>query len=119
MKPGKPLVVGRIGEAIVLGLPDNPVSAYVAWMVIAIPLARHLAGAPLLQPHPCRGTLSRPLDRGSGRREYRPACIVGYGSGGRPVLELVPRDFSARIALWAAMDGLAVLESASRMDASE
>jgi molybdopterin molybdotransferase len=109
MKPGKPMVLGRIGEAVVIGLPGNPVSAFVTWNIVALPLALHLAGATPLRSRPCWGTLSRPLQRAAGRREYRPARIVGHDINGRPVLDLAPKDFSARIALLASMDGLAVL----------
>lgn len=52
MRPGKPLIVGRLGHAIVLGLPGNPVSAMVTGALFLLPLIRHLAGAsdPLPQP---------------------------------------------------------------------
>lgn len=46
MRPGKPLIVGRLGKAIVLGLPGNPVSAMVTGALFLLPLIRHLAGAP-------------------------------------------------------------------------
>ena len=34
LKPGKPAVVGRIGPAVYLGLPGNPVSALVSWLIV-------------------------------------------------------------------------------------
>lgn len=45
MQPGKPLIVGRLGERIILGLPGNPVSAMVTGALFLLPLIRHLAGA--------------------------------------------------------------------------
>ncbi|MBO9580061.1 MAG: molybdopterin molybdotransferase MoeA [Sphingobium sp.] len=45
MRPGKPLIVGRLGHAIVLGLPGNPVSAMVTGALFLLPLIRHLAGS--------------------------------------------------------------------------
>lgn len=45
MRPGKPLIVGRLGNAILLGLPGNPVSAMVTGALFLLPLIRHLAGA--------------------------------------------------------------------------
>jgi molybdopterin molybdotransferase len=45
MRPGKPLIVGRLGTAIILGLPGNPVSAMVTSALFLLPLVRHLAGA--------------------------------------------------------------------------
>lgn len=44
MKPGKPLLVARKGEAFVLGLPGNPVSSYVTAFLFLLPLLRRLAG---------------------------------------------------------------------------
>ena len=45
MRPGKPLIVGRLGDAVVIGLPGNPVSALVTGALFLLPLLRHLAGA--------------------------------------------------------------------------
>ncbi|QLC24361.1 molybdopterin molybdotransferase MoeA [Parasphingopyxis algicola] len=45
MKPGKPLMGGRLGEAIVLGLPGNPASAFVTAKLFLEPLIAHLSGA--------------------------------------------------------------------------
>ena len=45
MRPGKPVIAGTIGDAVVLGLPGNPVSAYVTALLFLLPLIRHLAGA--------------------------------------------------------------------------
>lgn len=120
MKPGKPLVLGRIGQAIILGLPGNPVAAYVSWQMIALPLARHLAGATPVAQHPCYATLERALSRAPGRCEYRPARLVGHDISGRPMLELGPRDFSARVAGLAQADGLAILPAdAAQFDAGD
>lgn len=52
MRPGKPLLVARKGEQIVLGLPGNPVSSYVTALLFLLPLLRALGGdtAPLPSP---------------------------------------------------------------------
>lgn len=44
MRPGKPLMHGRIGRVPVLGLPGNPVAALVCGLVFALPAIRTLAG---------------------------------------------------------------------------
>lgn len=44
MRPGKPVMVGTLGNAIVLGLPGNPVSAYVTALLLLLPLVRTFAG---------------------------------------------------------------------------
>jgi molybdopterin molybdotransferase len=49
MKPGKPIVLGRNGRSIVLGLPGNPASAMITFALLGVPLLRALQGdvAPL------------------------------------------------------------------------
>lgn len=46
MRPGKPLMVGSLGEAHVLGLPGNPVSSLVCALLFLEPLIRRLASLP-------------------------------------------------------------------------
>jgi molybdopterin molybdotransferase len=45
MRPGKPLMAGMLGDAVVLGLPGNPVSAFVTATLFLKPLIAHLSGA--------------------------------------------------------------------------
>lgn len=49
MRPGKPLLFGRLGSLPVIGLPGNPVSAYVCALLFLIPALEARAG---LSPHP-------------------------------------------------------------------
>ncbi|MBO0716295.1 MAG: molybdopterin molybdotransferase MoeA, partial [Rhizobiales bacterium] len=44
MRPGRPLMHGRLGGTAVLGLPGNPVSAYVCAFLYLVPLIRRLSG---------------------------------------------------------------------------
>lgn len=46
MRPGKPLMAGRLGAARMLGLPGNPVSSIVCAMVFMQPLIRAMLGLP-------------------------------------------------------------------------
>jgi len=65
IRPGKPLLVARRGETIVLGLPGNPVSSYVTAFLFLLPLLRRLGGSerpvplglclPLVDPLPPTG----------------------------------------------------------------
>lgn len=50
MRPGKPVMVGQLGDAIVLGLPGNPISAYVTATLLLLPLVRKMLGYPSLAP---------------------------------------------------------------------
>ena len=44
MRPGRPLMHGRLGAMHVLGVPGNPVSSYVCAFLFLVPLIRRLAG---------------------------------------------------------------------------
>jgi molybdopterin molybdotransferase len=44
MRPGKPLMAGRLGRAAMIGLPGNPVSAMVCGTVFVRPLLRKMLG---------------------------------------------------------------------------
>ena len=44
LRPGRPMMNGRLGAMAVLGLPGNPVSAYVCAFLFLVPLIRKLAG---------------------------------------------------------------------------
>jgi molybdopterin molybdotransferase len=46
MRPGKPVIHGRLGPMIILGLPGNPAAAIVAGIVFLVPLVRVLCGDP-------------------------------------------------------------------------
>ena len=52
MKPGKPVSFGRLGTAHWLGLPGNPLSAFLTWTLFGTALVRALAG--MTSPHPAR-----------------------------------------------------------------
>jgi molybdopterin molybdotransferase len=44
MRPGKPMMHGRLGALRVIGLPGNPVSSYVCGFLFLVPLIRALSG---------------------------------------------------------------------------
>ncbi len=46
LRPGKPVLFGEVGHAVMLGLPGNPVSAMVTFLMVALPAVRALLGAP-------------------------------------------------------------------------
>lgn len=70
MKPGKPVMIGTLRDAIVLGLPGNPVSAFVTAMLFAKPLIAHLLGAARPVPRPATARLAKPLPSTGNRAEY-------------------------------------------------
>ncbi len=75
LRPGKPMMAGRLGDAAVLGLPGNPVSAFVTATLFVRPLIAHLAGA--RDPLPQTGTvlLGEDLPANGPRTDYLRAEI--------------------------------------------
>ena len=70
LKPGKPLAVGRIGSALFFGLPGNPVSTIVTYLLFVAPTVDLLAGEKPTPPMAIPATLTTPIEHARGRREY-------------------------------------------------
>ena len=70
MKPGKPLTVGRIDQALVIGLPGNPVSTIVTYLLFVAPAVDKIGGAPPPAPLILPARLEFPVRHTRGRREY-------------------------------------------------
>lgn len=85
IKPGKPLLVARRGQQIILGLPGNPVSTHVTAYLFLLPLLRHLSGSASPLPRRIRATLSAPLRAGGSRREFLRACWDGESIAANPL----------------------------------
>ena len=62
MRPGKPLMFGRLGQSRVLGLPGNPVSSLICTRLFLLPLIRALLGQPANSETPIQARLSVPLE---------------------------------------------------------
>jgi molybdopterin molybdotransferase len=77
VRPGKPLIVGKLGDAIFIGLPGNPVSAFVTAILFLLPLVRHLAGSLAPLPPTRMMPLGAPLPAGGSRDEYVRATVRG------------------------------------------
>ncbi|GLK55743.1 molybdopterin molybdotransferase [Methylopila capsulata] len=109
LKPGKPIVAGRVGGAALVGLPGNPFAALVGQMLIGRVVLERLAG---LEPRPL-APLSAVAAFGQkgpgGRTEFAPAALVGTDPSGLPRVEKLGRGGSARLAPLIAADGLAVI----------
>ena len=70
MRPGRPLIHGRIGATHVLGLPGNPVSSYVGAFLFLIPLLRRLCGRSDLFAPLESAVLGRDLAKNDERTDY-------------------------------------------------
>ena len=70
MRPGKPIAFGRYREIPVLGLPGNPVSAYIGCVVFVLPIIRKLHGLPPTAQKVIKAVLTEPLKSDDGRESF-------------------------------------------------
>lgn len=82
MRPGKPLISGRLGEAHILGLPGNPVASIVCALVFLAPLARALQGDPDAAANETETAIAgADLPANKGRRDYMRARLSTDAEG--------------------------------------
>lgn len=76
MQPGRPMLHGRLGALPVLGLPGNPVSAYVCGLLFAAPAIRALAGEPAPRTVLTKARLGAALPANDARADYLRAMLA-------------------------------------------
>jgi len=81
MRPGKPMMHGRLGAMRVIGLPGNPVSSYVCGLLFLVPLIRSLQGRTIV--HHARETalLGRDVAANDQREDYLRAMLEVRADG--------------------------------------
>jgi molybdopterin molybdotransferase len=84
LRPGRPMMHGRLERMHVLGLPGNPVSAYVCTVLFLLPLIRRLAGRSDVAPSPETARLGCDLPANDERADYLRATLA-TGPDGVPV----------------------------------
>jgi molybdopterin molybdotransferase len=77
MRPGKPVMAGMLEGAVVLGLPGNPVSAYVTAMLLLLPLVAHLSGSVSPLPARIEAKLATALPANGNRKDHIRAVLHG------------------------------------------
>jgi molybdopterin molybdotransferase len=89
MRPGKPMMHGRLGDMRVIGLPGNPVSSYVCGFLFLVPLIRAFSGRAVI--HHVRETalLGRDVGANDQREDYLRARLEERADG---VLIATPVD---------------------------
>ncbi len=70
IKPGKPFAYGQIANAHFIGLPGNPVSSFVTFLLLVRPFIRRLQGATLLAPESIAACAHFTWARADKRREF-------------------------------------------------
>jgi molybdopterin molybdotransferase len=109
LRPGRPMMHGRLGAMQVLGLPGNPVSAFVCAVLFLVPLIRRLSGRSDAEPVTESATLGRELAANDERADYMRATLTA-GADGKPVATPIQVQDSSMIAALAKADCLVVRE---------
>jgi molybdopterin molybdotransferase len=82
LKPGKPLWFGRRGDALVFGLPGNPLSTLACFLLFLGPALRRLHGEADAGPAFSRATLTVPARADDGRTTLLTAVLASGPDGG-------------------------------------
>ncbi|AWM07784.1 gephyrin-like molybdotransferase Glp [Bradyrhizobium symbiodeficiens] len=94
MRPGKPMMHGRLGTMGVIGLPGNPVSSYVCAFLFMVPLIRALSGRSVIHHHRERAVLGRDLGANDQREDYLRARLELRNDGTLVALPVSHQDSS-------------------------
>lgn len=101
MRPGKPLMAGRMGDAAMVGLPGNPVSALICARVFLVPLIGAMLGLPDALEAPVLRSLAADIGANGPRTHYMRATL---GADGR--VTVAPRQDSSLLSVLAQSDTL-------------
>ncbi len=88
MRPGKPLMAGKIGATAMIGLPGNPVSSMVCGYIFILPMLRAFLGLPADPPRLSPARLTVPMGPNGPREHYMRAQISQAETGP----EITPAD---------------------------
>ena len=81
MRPGRPMAVGRIGQALLFGLPGNPVAVMVTFLAFVRPALLRLMGSSALLPPLLKAYSLEPLRKKPGRTEYQRGTVSTAADG--------------------------------------
>lgn len=107
IKPGRPVAMGVIRGAAFIGLPGNPVAAFVTFAFVVRPLLLALSGAAPEQVRRLPVTLGFDYRKKAGRREYVRVSLSG--ADGKVTAAKFPRDGAGVLTSLTRTDGLVEL----------
>ncbi|MDR7126929.1 gephyrin-like molybdotransferase Glp [Pseudotabrizicola sp. 4114] len=108
MRPGKPLMAGRMGNAALLGLPGNPVSSVVCAHLFLLPMIRAALGLPAeaVSPPPRSALLAQDVGPTGPRAHYMRATLT-QGEA-LPLITPADRQDSSLLSVLSAADALLI-----------
>jgi molybdopterin molybdotransferase len=113
IKPGKPLLFGRVGRAWYFGLPGNPVSVHVGFSQIVRPALWKLAGLRGFKPLRLKAVCQNDLVKTPGRLEFMRGKL-GFDASGQLTVTGLARQGSHQLAALSQADCFLLLPAASR-----
>jgi molybdopterin molybdotransferase len=81
MRPGRPMAVGRIGDAALFGLPGNPVAVMVTFLAFVRPALLRMMGARVTQPVLLKARSAEAMRKKPGRTEYQRGIVTRGADG--------------------------------------
>lgn len=106
LRPGKPLMAGRLNGVPMLGLPGNPVSAIVCGHLFLLPMIRTMLGRPDAAPKPRQARLAVDLPPNGPRAHYMRARLTP--GDGLPAIAPFDRQDSALLSILGQADALLI-----------
>ncbi|WP_438277924.1 molybdopterin molybdotransferase MoeA [Nitrobacter sp.] len=107
LRPGKPMMHGRLGPMRVIGLPGNPVSSYICAFLFMVPLIRALSGRKDVGHRVERALLGKDLPSNQARQDYLRARLA-HSAEGLPTAMPVGHQDSSLLGNLAAAEALVV-----------
>jgi len=107
MRPGKPMMHGRLGAMRVIGVPGNPVSSYVCTLLFVVPLIRALSGRKVIHHTRETALLGRDIGANDVREDYLRARLEERADGSL-IATPVNRQDSSLLANLAAAQALVI-----------
>lgn len=102
MRPGKPLMAGKIKGAAMVGLPGNPVSSMVCGHIFLRPMLRAMQGLPAKPLRESTAKLAAPLPKNGSRAHYMRAHLDG------DKITVADRQDSSLLTVLSAADALVI-----------
>ncbi len=114
IRPGKPFFIGSVRKKLVLGLPGNPVSAFVTAILLVLPALRQLQGLMDCDPPELPGELAGPMSNPGDRDHY--ARVVRDSNGS---VRSAGAQASHRLASLAVANGLVCIPAGEQWAAGK
>lgn len=109
LRPGKPLMAGRLNGAALIGLPGNPVSAIVCAKLFVLPMIRAMQGLRDPSPAPLKAELAIDIEENGPRAHYMRARLARLDRGaGLPQITPFTGQDSALLRLMSEADALLI-----------